>query len=218
MSIPGQTRDSHPPFQHLVGPLGFSLDDAKVKRAGLDYWKHVDLHVHDDWQTFRTTTLPSLGRRFFFTKFGDTSLLDVDFMSDGLGNLPKEGDEGRMGQDISLIFGSETKGLFGLVIFPTDCKFLNPDTLFSLGIQKWKVIQKSTFQWRQIPHGATISAWRVCELSLYLILKLTEFSHLIAGMILWEAWKQQQQIVKKLTGSWLPCADFTSDPSKYAEE
>jgi len=37
-------------------------------------------------------------------------------------------------------------------------------------------------------------------------------------MILWEAWKQQQQIVKKLTGSWLPCADFTGDPSKYAEE
>jgi len=32
---------------HLIRPLGFSLDDSAVKRAGLDYWKDVDLHVHD---------------------------------------------------------------------------------------------------------------------------------------------------------------------------
>lgn len=98
-----------------------------MKRAGLDYWKHVDLHVHDDWQTFRSTTLPSIGRRFFFTKFGDSSLLDVNFTApqrtgDG---LPKEGDtdEDLLAQDISLIFGSETKGLFGLVSFNITSSF-----------------------------------------------------------------------------------------------
>jgi tRNA (cytidine/uridine-2'-O-)-methyltransferase len=31
----------------LVGPLGFSLDENRLKRAGLDYWKHVDLEVYD---------------------------------------------------------------------------------------------------------------------------------------------------------------------------
>jgi tRNA (cytidine/uridine-2'-O-)-methyltransferase len=37
---------------HLVRPLGFSLDEAQVKRAGLDYWENVDLHVWDDWSAF----------------------------------------------------------------------------------------------------------------------------------------------------------------------
>ena len=37
---------------HLVRPLGFSLDDRYLKRAGLDYWPHVDLRVHDDWAAF----------------------------------------------------------------------------------------------------------------------------------------------------------------------
>ena len=38
---------------HLIGPLGFSLDDAEVRRAGLDYWPHVDLWPHADWFSFR---------------------------------------------------------------------------------------------------------------------------------------------------------------------
>ncbi|MGH7899679.1 MAG: tRNA (cytidine(34)-2'-O)-methyltransferase [Candidatus Binatia bacterium] len=38
---------------HLVGPLGFSLEDRYLRRAGLDYWPHVDLEVHADWQAFR---------------------------------------------------------------------------------------------------------------------------------------------------------------------
>jgi len=37
---------------HLVRPLGFSLDDRHLRRAGLDYWPHVDIHVYDDWGHF----------------------------------------------------------------------------------------------------------------------------------------------------------------------
>lgn len=37
---------------HLVGRLGFSIDDKAVKRAGLDYWKYVDLHLHEDFDAF----------------------------------------------------------------------------------------------------------------------------------------------------------------------
>jgi tRNA (cytidine/uridine-2'-O-)-methyltransferase len=37
---------------HLVQPLGFLLGDAEVKRAGLDYWPHLDLVVHDSWDAF----------------------------------------------------------------------------------------------------------------------------------------------------------------------
>ena len=37
---------------HLVGRLGFDIDDKAVKRAGLDYWKYVDLHLHEDFDAF----------------------------------------------------------------------------------------------------------------------------------------------------------------------
>src|SRR6516165_1941373 len=43
---------------HLVRPLGFSLDDRYLRRAGLDYWPHVDLRVHDDWQAFLASARP----------------------------------------------------------------------------------------------------------------------------------------------------------------
>jgi tRNA (cytidine/uridine-2'-O-)-methyltransferase len=38
---------------HLIGPLGFSIDDAEVRRAGLDYWPQVDLWQHSDWFAYR---------------------------------------------------------------------------------------------------------------------------------------------------------------------
>jgi tRNA (cytidine/uridine-2'-O-)-methyltransferase len=38
---------------HLVGALGFQLSDKYLKRAGLDYWEHVDLHYHPDFASFR---------------------------------------------------------------------------------------------------------------------------------------------------------------------
>jgi tRNA (cytidine/uridine-2'-O-)-methyltransferase len=37
---------------HLVGPLGFRLDDSTLKRAGMDYWRQVDWRTWDDWATF----------------------------------------------------------------------------------------------------------------------------------------------------------------------
>ncbi len=43
---------------HLIEPLGFSLDDRHLRRAGLDYWPHVDVHVHADWPAFRASEHP----------------------------------------------------------------------------------------------------------------------------------------------------------------
>lgn len=37
---------------HLVKPLGFEIDDKWVRRAGLDYWNHLDLKLHDSWEAF----------------------------------------------------------------------------------------------------------------------------------------------------------------------
>ncbi len=78
---------------HLIKPLGFSLDDRQVRRAGLDYWKEVDLKVWDGWQDF----LKGAGkdaRLFFLTTKSDRPHWDTVF---------QDGDY--------LVFGCETKGL-----------------------------------------------------------------------------------------------------------
>ena len=80
---------------HLIEPLGFSLDERQVKRAGLDYWEHVDLRVWADWTAFETE-LPNLGEPYFFSTKAACQLWDV-----ALG--------GPAG--VVLIFGRETAGL-----------------------------------------------------------------------------------------------------------
>jgi len=54
---------------HLVEPLGFSLAEREVKRAGLDYWEHVDLSTWPSWDDFERA-LPSLGEPWFFSTKG----------------------------------------------------------------------------------------------------------------------------------------------------
>ena len=54
---------------HLVEPLGFSLDDAQVRRAGLDYWPRVDPRVWPSWDELERA-LPALGAPYFFSSSG----------------------------------------------------------------------------------------------------------------------------------------------------
>lgn len=62
---------------HLVRPLGFSLETRHLRRAGLDYWQHVDLEVWPDLASFEAA-LPSLGQAYFFSAEGQRSLWDLD--------------------------------------------------------------------------------------------------------------------------------------------
>jgi len=89
---------------HLVGPLGFSLDSSRVKRAGLDYWPHVDLSVYKNWMDFEEQN-KILQSRFFFSKFGKQSLIDTVLLPKPAISPP----------NITLVFGSETSGLFDLL-------------------------------------------------------------------------------------------------------
>ncbi|HVU50210.1 MAG TPA: tRNA (cytidine(34)-2'-O)-methyltransferase [Polyangia bacterium] len=63
---------------HLVEPLGFSLDDAQVRRAGLDYWARVNPRVWPGWEAFERA-LPELGEAFFFSSAGARALHDTRF-------------------------------------------------------------------------------------------------------------------------------------------
>lgn len=80
---------------HLIEPLGFSLDDKQVKRAGLDYWEHVDIRVWQSWEAFEEQ-LPTLGAPCFFSTRSRRMLWDAPFGT---------------GEDVVLIFGRETGGL-----------------------------------------------------------------------------------------------------------
>ena len=80
---------------HLIEPLGFSLEDRQVKRAGLDYWEHVDLRVWPAWEPFEHA-LPALGEPWFFSTKAGRRLWDAP-----LGESPSA----------VLIFGRETAGL-----------------------------------------------------------------------------------------------------------
>jgi tRNA (cytidine/uridine-2'-O-)-methyltransferase len=80
---------------HLIEPLGFSLDQREVKRAGLDYWEHVDLHVWPSWERFEAR-LASLGEPYFFSTKAKRLFWDAPLAQ---------------GRDVVLIFGRETGGL-----------------------------------------------------------------------------------------------------------
>lgn len=79
---------------HLIEPLGFPLDDAKMRRAGLDYHDYATMKVHPNWQTFLEREKPDAARMFAMTTHGSTPFAGLAF---------QPGDY--------FIFGSETRGL-----------------------------------------------------------------------------------------------------------
>lgn len=99
---------------HLVGKLGFSLDDRYLKRAGLDYWEFVALEL---WPDLTALQAAATGGRFFYlsTKVS-RSYLDAGF---------QPGDY--------IVFGKETKGL------PEELLDANPDTSFTIPMPSQKV-------------------------------------------------------------------------------
>ena len=81
---------------HLVKPFGFELNDTRVKRAGLDYWKHISLKVYDNIDEFYRL---NRGKKMvYFSAKGKKSFWSIDFED-----------------DLFLIFGRESSGLPELI-------------------------------------------------------------------------------------------------------
>lgn len=76
---------------HLIKPLGFSLDDKYLKRAGLDYWDDLDINIYEDIEDFKSK---NKGRYLFLTTKGDKTYTEVNYNNDDY-----------------LFFGPETRGL-----------------------------------------------------------------------------------------------------------
>lgn len=77
---------------HLIGPLGFRIDDKAVRRAGLDYWPYVRLHRHSDMTSF--TSASGAARFFYFSTKAARPYTEISY---------RKGD--------CLVFGPETRGL-----------------------------------------------------------------------------------------------------------
>ena len=115
---------------HLIKPLGFSLDEREVKRAGLDYWEHVDLRVWPSWEAFEAE-LPALGDPYFFSTKATRLLWDAPL------GTPS---------NVVLVFGRETGGLppelheryrdrfVGLPILSPRVRSLNLSTSVAVGV------------------------------------------------------------------------------------
>ena len=77
---------------HLVKPLGFSLDDKQLKRAGLDYHEYSTMQVHENWEACKASLI---GKRLFaITTKGSTRHSEIQFKADDV-----------------FVFGPETRGL-----------------------------------------------------------------------------------------------------------
>lgn len=120
---------------HLIEPLGFSLEQREVKRAGLDYWEHVDLRVWPSWHEFELA-LPQLGEPFFLSVTGERLLWDA-LLGSG---------------DVVFVLGSESRGLpaeiqeryrdrlYALPMAPAGVRSLNLST--TVGIAVYEVLRQ----------------------------------------------------------------------------
>lgn len=80
---------------HLIHPSGFSTDDKMVRRVGLDYWKHVNIHEHPSIDALYAQ-YPQ-GIFYYIENFGEKHYTDYDF------NFPEA--------DVFFVFGKETTGI-----------------------------------------------------------------------------------------------------------
>lgn len=77
---------------HLIHPLGYVINDRNLRRAGMDYWKSLDVHEHANWAAFRASAAAPQ-RLWLFTTKADRSMWEAEF-ADGDG----------------LVFGNESSG------------------------------------------------------------------------------------------------------------
>jgi tRNA (cytidine/uridine-2'-O-)-methyltransferase len=94
---------------HLIKPLGFKLDDTRLKRAGLDYWQHISLNIYENFNEFLSNHKNK--DMVFFSSHAKRDYLSIDYKN-----------------DMFFIFGKESVGL------PKQIISAYPDSLFKIPI------------------------------------------------------------------------------------
>ena len=125
---------------HLVEPLGFSMEDKQMRRAGLDYHEYAAVLRHADWLTFLTAQQPPLDRLFAMTTLGSSNLFNTHF-------LPGDW----------LVFGAETRGLAPAVrdTFPPKQRLKVPMQPGQRSLNLSNAVAVTVFEaWRQNGFGS----------------------------------------------------------------
>jgi tRNA (cytidine/uridine-2'-O-)-methyltransferase len=120
---------------HLIEPLGFPLDDAKLRRAGLDYHEYAEMNVHQNWDAFLAKETPDTARMFAFTTRGSSPFFDHAF---------QPGDW--------FVFGAETRGLAPELLdrFPNEQRVRLPMRPGNRSLNLSNTVAIVTFEaWRQ---------------------------------------------------------------------
>jgi tRNA (cytidine/uridine-2'-O-)-methyltransferase len=120
---------------HLVEPLGFTMEDKQLRRAGLDYHEYATLKRHRSWPDFLASEQPDSARCFALTTRGSHNLFETQF---------RPGDW--------LVFGSETQGLSEAVRehFPNEQRLRLPMREGQRSLNLSNAVAVATFEaWRQ---------------------------------------------------------------------
>ena len=80
---------------HLVGEIGFSMDEKRLKRAGLDYWHHLNIQIHTNWDSFLHSS--------------NASWRNISFFENGIGHCFWR--KKFQAHDNYIVFGSEISGI-----------------------------------------------------------------------------------------------------------
>jgi tRNA (cytidine/uridine-2'-O-)-methyltransferase len=118
---------------HLIRPLGFEMDDRRLRRAGLDYHEYAEVRVHDDWEAYCRAQQPR--RVFAFTTRGERLYSEVQYL---------QGD--------SLVFGPETRGLPAELLerIPAELRLYLPMRPGSRSLNLSNTVAVAVFEaWRQ---------------------------------------------------------------------
>ena len=80
---------------HIIRPMGFTVDDKKLKRAGLDYWDKLDITYYDNYEDFLATRPEAVGNLYYFTTKAPRAYTQVETYPD----------------NVFIMFGKETRGI-----------------------------------------------------------------------------------------------------------
>ena len=80
---------------HIIRPMGFTIDDRKLKRAGLDYWDKLDITYYDNYEDFLAKHPEAPGKLYYFTTKAPRAYTEVEPYPDG----------------VFIMFGKETRGI-----------------------------------------------------------------------------------------------------------
>lgn len=85
---------------HIIRPMGFEIDDRKLKRAGLDYWDKLDINYYENYEDFLSKRPEAVGNTYYFSTKAPASYTEIKYPD-----------------NVFIMFGKETKGLPEDILF-----------------------------------------------------------------------------------------------------